>query len=272
MDAFDLIQQATQLNEPEDIEHDCIFYANTDEAVIIKSLCEFLHTNLAHTGNFKFTKNKIVLQGTDKEENCLIDFFLDKKNFNKYYCDRDYVRGVPLSNFYSMFKSLKKKDRVSIWITKNQPTIIKSRIYNSDKERDSGSFTPTCDIPEVEISLPTNYNEPVSIPANELQRMCRDIQIYKTLEVICYPGGMTFNAQDGDFIGKQFHYGNLPKEKDKHKIFKNIYDTQLFCKMAKLYGFSKRIHIYTFPQVPMKINTNIGTLGEMNIFIKEDEK
>lgn len=270
-----LLEHAKNMNEPENIEDACIFYANTEEAVTIKSLCEFLNTNLSTIGEFKFGTKRITLKGTDKEENCLIDFYLEKKNFNKYHCSEELIRGVPLANFYSMFKSIKKKDRVSIWITKDDKTTIRSRIYNADKERNSVSFTPTTsDIKnDRKLELCPKYNEPVSIQANELQRMCRDLQPYKTIEAICYQGGIIFSANDGELIGKSFIYGEPYKEKANMNIFKKIYDTQLFCKMAKLYSFSKRIHIFTYEEVPMKINANIGNLGEMNIFIRnENEK
>ena len=271
----DLFQQILSNDVPENYVEECIVYLKTDEAVVIKTLSEFLNNNLGITGTFNFTKKGIFLKGIDSDEKEMIDVALHEKNFDKYHCDRPYSRGVPLDTFHSMFKNLKKKDRVILYITKADPTKIRTRIYNDDKDRDSRSFTPTCDPIPVDCARIKGYKKPISIPGTEFQRMCKDIQSYKTIDVICYPGGLIFQTRQGQMAGtdKTFTYGDKKptKEDDENNlIYVYTFDCKLICQMAKLYGFSKRIHIYTLKDVPMKINATIGTLGEMNIILKDE--
>lgn len=267
-----LFRELMEDKEPVDIEKDCIFYAKTDEGINIKNLSEFLANNLDGDATFQFNKKGIFLKGADSDERIYIDLFLDKKNFSKYFCAYNYARGVPLSNFNNMVKNLKKKDKVSFFIKKSEPKKIRSRIINEDRQRNSGSFTPTKDPKFFDVKLPDCYDEPVTIPATELQRMCRDISQYKTIDAICYPEGLIFKATEGELMMKKFNFGREATEEDckNNMVFQNIYDTKLIIQMAKIYGFSKRVHIYTMKRTPMKINADVGQLGTINILIRED--
>ena len=61
-------------------------------------------------------------------------------------------------------------------------------------------------------------------------------------------------------------------EDENDIIFKDTYYTEQLNKIIKISGLSNKLYINTTNKLPLLFKTNVGSLGVINLFIKNDSK
>jgi proliferating cell nuclear antigen len=129
------------------------------------------------SGEVLFDLDGIYISIMDTSQICLIDAYMDMKNFNKYNIDKPYKIGMNFGNFHDVLKlsksnnmellySQEKNDKIMVKIKENENKII---------EFDMNLFNISQDelkIPEVE------YHTTVSIDASDFLKTIKDMATF----------------------------------------------------------------------------------------------
>lgn len=254
---------------------DYIFKVKTNEAYVIKILGELLSNTIKYAP-IKVTERGISLTQVTQTENKmeqLIDIMLYKENFNQY----QFKSAEPLSfiinssYLYKMLKAIKKKDKVTLYITRDDPLKLGIAV---EKQDENNITTTTIGItqnrPEV-FTLPDGYENPVIMTTKEFQNMKNLHPIGKIVRVTAKPGYLKFFCDGGELFSRNIIVGDEDESQEEPSI--QHFNTHHLTGLTKCAGASQNGHIQIFvqPTLPLKIMMKAGNLGDLTVYIKSRE-
>tara|TARA_Y100000996_G_scaffold406690_1_gene383363 strand:- start:5477 stop:6295 length:819 start_codon:yes stop_codon:yes gene_type:complete len=254
-----------------------LFKAKTNQGYILKILSELLQHNIK-TACFVIDQSGIKLRMMDSHRRILIDFFLKSENFSmyKFKPENKLFIGINLNHFHKMLKSVKKKDSVIFFIDENKIKDFGIRVIPKENNRITTSYIKIQNIQNILIQLPNGYNKPIIVPSNEYQKMCKDMNnIGNLINVISKNFFIKFVCNADSIYSREVAFGELEdddSEDDSEDVNKNSYNqqfaTEQLSRLIKISGLSSLMKIYPTENLPLKFESNIGTLGEISIYIK----
>ena len=250
-----------------------MFRAQTNEGFLFKVLAELLQQNIKSCC-LNLNEEGITLQMTDNQCKVLVDVVLEKDKFNiyKYKFSEKKIIGLNLSHFYKMLKSVKKKDTVELFIKDDNDYNFGIKITPKDNSRTTTSYIKIQNIQNIEIKIPTGYNNSIIIPSGEFHKMIKDmVQIGNQIEVQATKNTILFKCISEGIYSREVMFG-VEDEDENKVIFKDTYYTEQLNKIIKISGLSNKLYINTTSNLPLLFKTNVGTLGMINLFIKNDTK
>lgn len=270
-----------------------IFRCKTNDAYIIKILLELLHNNIK-TACFEITPKGIFLCMTDSNHRTLIDLKLHAKDFNLFYLKPASLSiGVNVNHQYKMLKSVKKKDSLQLFIHENAPTDLGIQILPKDHSRLTTSYIRIQNIQNLEIQLPDPYPHTILISSSEFSKMCKDmLNISNSILILANQYSAKFVCNLGSVYSREVILGETEVEKyanhdgfypnvsgtsssitEKENggydfVFKDDFETEQLSRIVKISGLSNNININCHENMPLLIQSKVGSLGEINIYIK----
>lgn len=251
-----------------------IFRAVTSEGYILKFISELLKSTLKTNGKFFINREKILLRQTDDDEHLLVEIELFGREFDGGYefnNDSDMFKGINLAKFQTAFKGIKKKDKVELFITAEEPERLSIQILSSDKRETTN--VNIFKIPKRYEKAIEVYEFPKNIPSSDFQKIIKKLSgMTKDKITVQIQGSkyVSFSADGGLIIDSKTEFGDLDESEEHfHKEF-FISDMK---KIVKMSGMSKNIKVYKpeVPDYPIKIETRAGSLGTCGVYIKTCE-
>ena len=142
-------------------------------------------------GNFRFTDKGIFFKAIDPSQVVLVDYFLDKKYFDKYLMEPNFV-GVDLTEFSRILQRLMPSDKLVLDISDAE---MKLR-FESDLKRNFR--LPLIDVSESEIKVPEiAYEAKVEINAGSLKEVLKDASLFGSSVVLKVSEGKFFVEAKG---------------------------------------------------------------------------
>ena len=93
--------------------------------------------------------------------------------------------GINLTHFHKMLKSIKKKDSLLLFIDEDDSTNLGIRVIPKENNRVSTSYIKIQNQQNIDITLPTGYNNPIIVPSTEYQKMCKEmVNISNTIKIV----------------------------------------------------------------------------------------
>lgn len=249
-----------------------IFSAKTREAFVIKILGELFSNTLKYVP-FKFKENGIFIQQTDNKKEILLDISLNKEQFDSYKCIRPVSFEVNSIHLYKMLKSIKKKDRITLFITEEDPLRLGICVEQSDENNKVTTYIHiTYTQPEV-IGRPEGYENPIIMSNKEFVKMKNLHNISKNLTISSKPGFIKFFCDGGDIYSREIVIGNEDDEENKYIsiLYKQNFTTSHITTLTKCAAQSGNIQVYINNELPIKIKMKAGNLGDILVFIKSKE-
>ena len=237
----------------------------TIQSNAIRTLIEVLK-DVLNDINIVFDESGIKIMAMDGSHVALIHMKLDADKFEYYYCKEKMNVGVCMSSWFKLMKTVSNTDTVSMFIEEDNPNELGIKIENADKNSSTTFMLKLLDINNEELKIPdVNINCIVTMPSNEFQRMCRDMNnIGDTVEIKSDKEGLHFKCE-GDFatqetlIGEAKH-GLVFNKRDEEEIsgkFALKY-INLFTKSTNL---CNTIELYLKPKYPLILKYNVANLG-----------
>lgn len=254
---------------------DCMFKAKTNEGYLFKVLTELLLQNI-QTCCWILTDESISLRMTDNLQKILLDIKLDANNFQIYkfkYTSKKMI-GLNLQHLHKMLKSIKKKDTVEIFIKNADDNNFGIRIIPKDNTRVTTSYIKIQNIQNINVQLEQQYTKPIIILSSDFQKMIKDmVTIGNTIEIASTTHSMNFKCITEGVYAREVTFGHPEEdeEEDKDK-YKDCFYTDQLHKLIKLSGLGQKLHIHTLPDKPLCIKCNIGTIGEVQVYVKSIEQ
>lgn len=243
-----------------------IFKAKTNSAHTIKILTEILYNNVKNIC-LEINKDGIKIHAINSFRSILLDIELNTDNFNlyKYKLSETLYVGICASHLYKMLKSIKKKDSLCLFISKDKKNEIGIQVTSSESERITTSYLNITSEQICFTDFPKDYTKSNLIQADEFSKMIKDLQtIGKTIRIV-KDNFITFTASIERLFKRTVAFGPNDIEDD---IFDSVFSTELFSNISKINSISKTVHVSVKNGNPIFIKCNVGTLGILKIFIK----
>jgi proliferating cell nuclear antigen PCNA len=245
-----------------------LFKAKTDDGFTIKILAELLQ-NTIKTACLEINKNDISLRMMDARRTLLLDIHLYAVKFNIYEMASDetlYI-GLNLSHLFRMLKSIKKKDSLSLTLGSDDLTKLFIRIHPKENNRIITSCINIQNIQNVDIPLPLGYDNPIVIPSEEYQRTLKDMNnISNSIFIRVRKYSICIYCLSNDIYYREVQFGQL--DDNTPIVYEDEFDKEQLINIIKISGLSKNLQFYARRDLPLLIQSNVGELGIISVYIK----
>lgn len=250
-------------------DEQCVFKCKTMDAYTIKMLFELLHNNIK-TGCFEIYRDKILLCMTDSNRRTLIDIKIFAKEFNLFILKPEMLRiGINVHHVYKMLRSVKKKDSMIMFIKESNPTDLGIQIIPKDHTRLTTSYVRIQNLQNLEIAVPDSYKESVLVSSCEFAKMCKDmLQMSNTIRISQSKYTIKFMCNLGSVYSREVILGETMLEGNEEVIFDDDFDVEQMLRIIKISSLSSTMNIYSSPNLPLHIQTKIGSIGVINLYLK----
>lgn len=249
---------------------DYIFFCKTREGYVFKILFELLKNCVKQT-SIKISKEGIVITSIDTKKHLLLLISMGRHNFNIFRAQSVFNISVNLTSIYNMLKTIKKKDGICLYIDNESPNklhIIKDDMDQSEKCANKIQIIKTQD---VEYEIIDEYSEPIIINSKKLQNTLKEISTTKgrVTEVTSNGSYIRLLCDNGSIMTADKTHGDI--DVNSEIIYNETFDSSLLIKLQKIFGLTQNVKVYISQTCPIKLDLNIGSLGNITIFIKSRE-
>ena len=253
-----------------------IFKAKTQEGHTIKTLAELLQ-HCVKTACFVVDEDSIRLRMTDSHRRILIDVDLRSSNFQIYRYtapSHKIYMGINLNHFHKMLKSIKKKDSIILFIDQENPTDLGIQVIPKENNRVTTSYIKIQNIQHLDIELPDGYTRPIIVPANEYQKMCKEMNnISQTIHVTAEEYKIKFMCDAGSVYKREVTFGDMDtEESDDNLKYNEVFDTEQLSRIIKIAGLGSSLQIFPKNDLPLLLKSTVGQLGSILIYIKNKKQ
>lgn len=249
-----------------------IFKAKTSEAYHIKILVELLSNNIK-IAHFEIDKEGVKLIMMDAHRKILVDLILRAENFSFYNLnvEKKYL-GINLNHLHKMVKSIKKKDKLELFIKKDNPTKLGICVIPKENNRLTTSYITIQSVQELAIDVPVNTGKSIIISSSEFQKMVKDLaNIGNTINIKSNNFHIKFSCETGGILERAVEFGDVEVDDEESKVvFDQDYPAEQLSRLTKIGGLDS--HIKIFQGMPILFKSNIGILGELSLYIKSKQQ
>jgi len=252
-----------------------LFKAQTSEGYTIKVLADLLQNNLK-TACLKIDVEGIRLTMFDSHRRVCFSFQLLAENFQvfKFKPANSLYLGLNLGHFYKMIKSIKKKDSIVLFIKSDCPTDLGIKVVPKENNRITTSFIKIQNVQHLDVKLPDGYSNPIIVPSNEYQKMCKDMSSISTsLSVQARKYSIRFSCDAGSIYSREVSFGELDADSDSDDEdvdikYEDTFYTEQLSRIVKVAGLASNIQVFVGANQPMLFRTGVGSLGKLSVYIK----
>lgn len=235
-------------------------------------------------GCWMINKQGMFLTGVDtktKNGTKMVCVNLPKFNFTTYKCPEEPLMiGMNMVHFYRMLKSIKKKDNtLTLFIEENDPLKLYIQINQAGEDKKKGIISHisiTTTRPQIPDN-PTGYNDPVIVTAKEFQKVKQLNKISKLMELTFNGRTVDLFCNREDVYSKRVTLGDTDDEEEEEEVeqldeeYKQTFDSDQILDLVKIANTSNNIQIHITPDLPLYFKMNVGSIGNVNVYIKSKE-
>jgi len=254
-----------------------LFRCKTKGGYFIKILVEIISNNIK-TGSFTISKKGITLCMHDSPQKTLVDLNLQSTNFEKFVYNSNQPSkqvGLNLNHFFKILKSIKKKEALELFITRDRDEELNIRTTSKESNHKITTTMKIQNIQSISIDIPIYNINSVIISSSEFQKICKELNIIgsDTIQIIKNKGKIQFIADADDILKRNVEFGDSDSDSESEaEIYNSKIDVDQLNRIEKLSGLSNNIHILIIDNFsPILFKTNVGSLGTISIFIKSKE-
>lgn len=255
-----------------------LFKCKTTEAHIIKILVELLH-NLLKTACFEIGPDGIRLRMMDSNRHTLIDVNLHASKFNMYYFNPGIENnvlnvGLNLYHLHKLIKCIKKRDQIIFFIEEDKPYDFGIEIIPKECLRITTSFIKIQNIQNLEIELPDHPTKGVLVSSPEFSKTCKDLfNMSNSIYILNRTFSILLFSHMGSIYSKYIVLGEKNQDDDKYNDEDaEEFNTEQLLRIFKVSGLSSTMNICCKKEFPLKIETSIGNIGYIHIFMKSKKQ
>jgi|Transcript_60200 proliferating cell nuclear antigen len=153
-----------------------MFEARMTSGAMLKKITESMK-DLVNEANFDCSSTGISVQAMDSSHVSLVALLLRSEGFDHFRCDRSISLGINLQSMAKVLKCCNNDDIVTLKSDDNGDAMT-FMFENSNQDRISDFELKLMDIDSEHLGIPdTDYKCSVQMPANEFQRICRDLAV-----------------------------------------------------------------------------------------------
>lgn len=215
-----------------------LFYLKTNEGFIFKHISEIMQISVKNL-YLDLKHNGVQMQTLDLSENLLFHMVLNAANFQSYFIDESYADtqiGVTLKYFYTILKSIKKKDKIELFIEKSNCNNLGIRVC-SETRKYCTSYVKMHSVQNIIVMLPQGYGNPIVMCTIDYHKMCKEVnEISNKVRIETTESDLKFTTKMDNIyskcvVFKQQSVNTQHQLLNKSKHVTSTYDT--LCKKNK---------------------------------------
>jgi hypothetical protein len=231
---------------------------------------DILHTSIKNIC-FDLSSQGINMSMMDTRKQILFQVKMVHDDFKPYkynYQTETKQIGINSKYLHSMINSVKRKDKIIMYITKEDPYKLHIDIVPKDISKTIKSYISITNHQNITISeIPTGYTDFVIISTYDYQKMIKELKIINSKVIISSSEShIQFEAD----IPQVFHKNVVYGEYDPNITFTNEFSIDSLIKIIKLCGINKNMKIYTKDGLPVYFSVGLFDNCKLNIYIKNE--
>ena len=152
-----------------------MFEAKLKEASVLKKIIEAIK-DLVKSVNIDATSSGMSMQAMDSSHVALVSLQLNESGFKSYRCDRSITLGLSIENLSKILKCAGNDDVITIR-AEDEPSTIKFTFENEKQDKLSEFNLNLINIDTEQLGIPeTEYSSILTIPSQEFNRICKELQ------------------------------------------------------------------------------------------------
>jgi proliferating cell nuclear antigen len=205
-------------------------------------------------GNFRFSDTGIFFKAIDPSQVVLVDYFIDKKLFDVYDIEPNFV-GIDLVELNKILQRAMPKDKMSLDVSDAELKVK----FESDLKR---SFRlPLIDVNEEEIKTPkVEYDTKIVIGAASIKEILRDAALFGSSIVLKVVEKKFFVEARGSQGTMNSEAGDVAKVDSKKDVTAK-FSLNFLQNIIKEADLSAKVTIELKSDSPMKVSFKIGDSG-----------
>jgi len=254
-----------------------LFKAKTSEAYTFKVLAELLQNTFKECCLI-CKPSGIYLIGVDtkyKNGSKLIYLNLLKEKFSIYkLIPNEFKIGLNLIHFYKMLKTIKRKDTLTLSVEDDDPNKLIITIEQVGEKNPTVKHINLTKIQPMEVNPPDEklYPDPIIVTSKQFQKLKDLNKMSKYMNITVDNRIITFYCDKDNIYSSTVVFGEQDEDNEDSEIYTQMFLTEEIIQLIKVAGLSQTIQIYFINGLPLKINLNVGSLGNLTIFIKSQEE
>ena len=173
-----------------------------------------------------------------------------------------------------MLRSIKKKDSISLFIEKENPSDLGITIIPKEANRITTSTIKIQNVQQLHIDEVSGYDKPIIVPSNEYQKMCKDMSnIGNIIKVSSKRYNIKFSCNGGSVYSREVMFGEIEKDiEEEEKEIVQEFETEQLSRIAKIAGLSSKMQIYQDEDSALLFKSQVGNIGKISIYVKSKKE
>lgn len=271
-----------------------IFEARTQNGFVVKKLSEFLQ-NVLTESVLEFRQDGVYMRRMNDSQTTSVDLFLSSRNFLVYRLNTSEPIKMCMQNFtlYRTLKDLKKTDGLAItcpdsadelhfrYIPKEGIGIRTTITVNTDVQREEIELPDpelySCEIPlEGEETKEGSLAGCVTFQSGEFQKTIKSFgnmgNSNKIIKMSANDAVVTVAAGTDRIYDREGFFGSTELSPRLPTVELGTFQFTRLNKLSKLSGMGEIIRLYWSEEYPMLIETNVGSLGWIRVYVLTEEE
>lgn len=256
-----------------------VFYMRTFDGYSLKNLFELFHVNFRH-GFYTISPKGITLNMKDNTGNIIIDAQLNAENFSPYRFDHPSQKmtiNIIQRHLHNTCKTVKRGDALALMISKDNPGRLCVEIKPRDANQSITSYIMIeNDVQDNRIDMNDTYRHLSQIQSSAFYKLSKEIVRYDSTDIVITSrvtreeNCIEFKYELEKIHQWKYTYDQPPLDSYDLFEFSKTYDGKLINNIQKISKLAKTMLIHHSPvvSVPLKISTQVGSLGRICIYIE----
>lgn len=226
--------------------------------------------------NLEFDESGMKIIALDNTHIVLIHLKLEAEKFEKYHCEKKLYVGINMLKFHMLIKTITNTDVLSLFILKNEPSILGITIENSERNVKTTYKLSMLDIDVVNVDIPPqDFNTIITMPSAYLQKIIRDMHnLAEYIEIKNVNDKLVLSCQ-GEFCCQETVLGteksqNINMKKNGNDLMslepiQGIFSLKYLSIFTKCTNLCTTVEIYLKNSYPIILQYSIASMGTVRL-------
>lgn len=255
----------------DDFKDECLLYARTVQASVIKVLIEALKDLIFDT-ELVFDSDGIRVVDLDNTRVVMVHLRLDAEKFETFVCTEPVRIGINLGNLYKLLKTVGNSDTLTMFLEKGDRSRLGIRLESEERRAKTEFKINLLDVKSRPINIPpVEFSSCVILSSTDFQKIIRDMYSISDRVEIRNVQNRLFLTCKGDFCQQE----TVLEESDKFAdashgggagdIIQGVFCLKylaLFCKCSSL---CSSVEVNMKNDYPLVVRYAVASLGELKL-------
>lgn len=248
----------------------------TTESHSFKVLAELLQ-NCVRDAAFQINEEGMFLtcidEGKCESGTMCIDLKLYSNHFPIFKFNYPFKLGVNLIHFHQMLKSIKKKSTLTLEISEDEPQKLNIIVQSgSENNQPMISHVKVTNVQVTEVDLAVGYEKPIVCSSKDFSQLRTFTKIGDKISVHFCKTWVKFSCSNDELMSRTIAFGETDLQNEDanptDEIHELTFPTDKITQLVKVAGLSTNVQLYVRKDLPLKIQFNVGSLGNLCIYLK----